>query len=223
MSERVHRNSESAQLSLYLLILTSNSQIEDSNDPRDNFEGVHHDDDDLDDDLEESLPSLEDFGQFAHPLHTHNPWANADDPEEDDISSMRFQPVGPGRFHVQATIHRTISPQELGAAGSGIPGMEMFNAFLSNVLQGAAPQQPPDGGIGGDGQQESRPGEEGLPRIHRFTYSSNSRLHPRDDNHPEPRTEPVEDLNKYASTHRAHRKLFTNAWQCSNESVSHVG
>ncbi|PVH99701.1 hypothetical protein DM02DRAFT_710489 [Periconia macrospinosa] len=165
--------------------------IEDDNDPRDNFDHAHTDDDD---DLDDSLPPLEESGSSNHPLHNHNPWSDADDPEEADISSMRLQPIGPGRFHVQATIHRTISPAQFGASGNGLGAVAAFQSFLTNVLQSAHAQQSPAGASGADGQAESRSEGDGQPRVHRFTYSANAHLHPRDDDHPEPRGEPVDDL-----------------------------
>ncbi|CAI6334120.1 unnamed protein product [Periconia digitata] len=167
--------------------------IEDDNDPRDNFERAH--DDDSEDDFEDSLPSLEEASASHHPLHHHNPWAEVDDPDEADISSMRFQPTGPGRFHVQATIHRTISPAQFGVGGTGANSMGAFQSLLANLIQGAQPPHTPRDGLETDGQSESRPGGDEAPRFTRFTYSSNAHLHPRDDNHPEPRNEPVDDIN----------------------------
>ncbi|KAF1952318.1 hypothetical protein CC80DRAFT_422676 [Byssothecium circinans] len=163
--------------------------IEDGNDPRDSFEHDHGGDDD-----DDSLPSLEEASPGRHPLHDHNPWQDTDDPDEDDISQMRFQPMGPGRFHVQATIHRTISPAQFGDAGAGLTTIGAFQSFLTNLMQGAR-EQDQERSQGGDGQSESRPAEEGAPHFHRFTYSSNARLHPRDGDHPGPRLEPVDDLN----------------------------
>ncbi|KAF2639548.1 hypothetical protein P280DRAFT_39797 [Massarina eburnea CBS 473.64] len=162
--------------------------IEDDNDPRDNFEHGHEDDDDSD-----SLPSLEE-ALHNHPPLDHNPWRDNDDPEEADISAMRFQPIGPGRFHVQATIHRTISPTQFIPGGTG--GMGAFQSFLTNLVAGAVPAQDRgrerDQSQETDGQSESRAASGGSPHVHRFTYSA---LHPRDDNHPGPRLEPVDDLN----------------------------
>lgn len=184
------------------IMLTFSPQIEDNNDPRDNFD---HADQDDEDDLDDSLPPLEEPDPFHHPLHNHNPWSDADDPEEDDISQMRFHPTGPGRYHVHATIHRTISPGQLGTGGMN--SMGAFQSLLTDLLQGAAPRQGPVGGSGADGQAESRTEDEGAPRVHRFTYSSNAHLHPRDDDHPEPRREPVDDLNKYEFQANAPEKI----------------
>jgi E3 ubiquitin-protein ligase RNF115/126 len=173
-------------------LLITRLQIEDGNDPRDNFEHGHEDD--FDDD---SLPSLEEAPPNLHPLHNHNPWRDDDDdPEEADISSMRFQPTGPGRFHVQATISRTISPTQLfGGGGNELNPMGAFQSFLTNMIQGAQPQDQ-EHDLGGDGQSESRPAGRGMPQVHRFTYSSNGDLHPREDGRPGPRPEPVDDINR---------------------------
>lgn len=186
--------------STYLVcaLLTHHEQIEDDNDPRDN--GMFdHDHDGSDDDV--SMPSLEDLPPRhpLHPLSDHNPWADADDPDDSDISTMRFQNVGPGRYHVSATIHRTVSPVALGGRGGGPNTIGAFTSLLGNLLQGArppgqSPGQPPN--QTGEGQgSESRSGQDGQPHVHRFTYSGGARLHPRDANNPEPRLEPVDDIN----------------------------
>jgi E3 ubiquitin-protein ligase RNF115/126 len=153
--------------------------------------GGEHDDDGG------SMPSLEEAPPNMHPLRHHNPWQD-DDPDDSDISTMRFQPIGPNRFHVSATIHRTISPAAFGQNGNGPNTIGGITSFLTSLLQGqgarpAGQQQDP----AGEDQRDtgSRPSQDGQPHVHRFTYSAGARLHPRDANNPEPRLEPVDDIN----------------------------
>ncbi|KAJ4289095.1 hypothetical protein N0V90_011437 [Kalmusia sp. IMI 367209] len=164
--------------------------IEEGNDPRDHdmFDHEHSDDDD------DSMPSLEEADP-NHPLHNHNPFRDDDDPPEADISSMRFRNVGPGHFHVQATIHRTISPAAFGPNGNGPTTMGGITSFLTNLLQRSAQQQPQAEAGDGQGGSAPRSGPGGAPHVHRFTYSSGARLSPRDGDNPGPRLEPVDDIN----------------------------
>lgn len=158
-----------------------------------------------DEDEYESLPSLEEAGPHGHPLHNHNPWAS-DDPDEADINTMRFQPMGPGRFHVSATIHRTISPAAFGQNGNGPNTIGGISSFLANLLQGAQGQRREQNaraeGAEHGGEEEdhvnarSGPTPDGQPHVHRFTYSAGARLHPRDENNG-PRLEPMDDIHKY--------------------------
>ncbi|KAF2684066.1 hypothetical protein K458DRAFT_367492 [Lentithecium fluviatile CBS 122367] len=180
--------------------------IEDGNDPRDNaMHDMGHDSD-----SDESIPSLEEAPPNSHPLHNHNPWAD-DDPEDSDISQMRrpgaqeinqirFEPVGPGRFHVSATIHRTISPAALGQNGNGPNTVGGFTSFLTNILQGARPAGQPQNPAGeGQANAGPRPSQDGQPHVSRFPYTASARLRPRDSNNPEPRLEPVDDLHNVIS------------------------
>ncbi|KAJ4364681.1 hypothetical protein N0V83_009278 [Neocucurbitaria cava] len=177
--------------------------IEENNDPRDSVM-FGHDDDDSD-----SMPDLTDVPPHQHPHH--NPW-QSDDPEEADISNYNIVQTAPGRYNVQATITRSVSPQGLqgGMAPASIGG---FMSML-NGLAGVAGRQPgqPQGQQRGQGEglfsapnqpgnqsafQESRsqslPGQPQI-RTGRFTYHGGARLFPRDANNPEPRIEPVDDI-----------------------------
>ncbi|CAO2653755.1 Nn.00g031660.m01.CDS01 [Neocucurbitaria sp. VM-36] len=177
--------------------------IEENNDPRDSVM-FGHDGDDSD-----SMPDLADVPHHQHPHH--NPW-QSDDPEEADISNYNIIQTAPGRFNVQATITRSVSPQGLGAsmAPASIGG---FMSML-NGLAGVAGRQPPQpqGQTRGQGaglfsapnqpgnqsafQEASSQGGAGQPQIRtgRFTYHGGARLFPRDANNPEPRIEPVDDI-----------------------------
>lgn len=137
--------------------------------------------DDGDDD--DSLPDLEDAEPHMDPRS--NPWATAGDPDEDDISNVQFTQTAPGRFNVQATITRSVSPQQY-RAGGAVPGpIGGFMQMLNGITRAAAqPQgQPPQGqGAGlfsGPNQnqnqsafQEARSQGGGGPRVSRFTYTS---------------------------------------------------
>lgn len=174
--------------------------IEENNDPRDS---VMFGDDDND--------SMPDAPHHSHPAH--NPWAS-DDPEEGDISNYHFTQTAPGRFNLQATITRNVSPQGLQAGPASIGG---FMSLL-NGLVGSAARSPGQGQARDQGQEsqqrqsteserdqdrgdqsafnESRnQGPDGSqPRIGRYTFHTGARLYPRDANNPQLRVEPVDDI-----------------------------
>ncbi|KAF2127542.1 hypothetical protein P153DRAFT_294879, partial [Dothidotthia symphoricarpi CBS 119687] len=181
--------------------------IEDDHDPRD--AARQGDDNDLMPDMEEPpLHILENLPQNL----SHNPWQN-DDPEEGDISNFRFSQTAPGRYNVQATLTRSVSPQQMitGTAPGPIGGFMQMLTNLARVSGQPPSQQRAQGqgrgeGLSGqtDGQshsayEEARSQNEGgdssLPRSGRFTYHGGARLYPRDANNPEPRMEPVDDIS----------------------------
>lgn len=186
-------------------------QIEDGNDPRDNNMFGHEHGEDSDND---SMPDLEEADPRVL-LRDHNPFRSTeddDDPEEADISQMRFQNTrlqntGPGTYRLTATMSHTIplNPAALGYNGNGPSTIGGISSFLANLIQGgvaARQAQAPDQAEAGDGQGGSAPrsGPDDRSNVHRhtFTYTSGARLHPRDPNNPGPRLEPVDDINKYA-------------------------
>lgn len=155
-------------------------------------------------DDDESMPDLE--------RARHNPFAS-EDPDEGDISNLHFTQTAPGRFNVQATITRSVSPQEFRAAGGMAPNsiggfMSMLNGFARVAGQAQGQQQRGQGeGLFGQSQNQSAfqegqgQGVPGQPRVtaSRFTYTGGARLFPRDANNPEPRMEPVDDITKYVT------------------------
>jgi E3 ubiquitin-protein ligase RNF115/126 len=178
-------------------------QIEDDHDPRDSHMFGHDGDQD-----DEDMPDLEHAPPRSDPPRYT---AANDDPEEADISNFNFVRVGPGRFNVQATITRSVSPQALtaGMAPGSIGGfMSMLSGFTQTAIQGPAPGQGPSQGqpqpqgqgaglFSGLGQP-SRPEAEGqAPRTHtgRFTYHGGTRLSPRPDGSGM-HVEPVDDISK---------------------------
>jgi E3 ubiquitin-protein ligase RNF115/126 len=158
-------------------------QIEDGNDPRDSAMYAEDDGNDID-----SMPDLEDAQPNPDPRN--NPYAQAhDDPDEEDISNVRFTQTAPGRFHVNATITRSVSPQEYRAAGGVGPGaIGGFMSMLNGIARGAAqPQAQPQGqgaGLFSGSQNQSafnearNQGQDGQPRVSRFTYTSGARMDP---------------------------------------------
>jgi hypothetical protein len=169
-------------------------------------------DDDGDDN--DSMPDLEETSPNTHPHH--NPWAN-DDPEAADISNLQFTQTAPGRFNMQATITRSVSPQQFRAAGGIAPAsIGGFMSMLNGLTRAAAQAQPQGQQPRGQGEglfsgpnqnqnqdqsafQEARGQATGAqPRVQtsRFTYHGGARLFPRDLNNPEPRIEPVDDITK---------------------------
>jgi len=182
--------------------------IEDENDPRDNL--IIGDDDGGDDD---EMPDLAEVPGLARTRHSTG---LAEDPEEDDISNVRFTQTAPGRYNVQATITRSVSPQQFRAAGGMAPNS--IGGFMSMItgLTGAAMraqgQQPPQGQGAGlfsgpnqnqdqnrepnqSGPDEARSSSPGSQfRTTRFHYHAGARMYPRDSNNPEPRLEPVDDI-----------------------------
>lgn len=168
-------------------------QIEEDNDPRDS--AMHGDGYTDDEDDDESMPSLEETGG-DYTRRTQNPFReDDDDPPEQDISAMRVQNVGPGRFQVSATIHRTISPAALAQGGNSLNGMDRATTFLAELMRNRGLAQPQAEAGDGSGGSAPRQGHDGGPHVHRFTYSSNARLTPRDGDNPGPRQPPVDDLN----------------------------
>lgn len=175
---------------------------------------MYHGHDEDDDDV--SMPSLEDTDPHSL-LHDHNPFRphdDDDDPEEADISQMRFQNTrlqntGPGTYRITATMSQTIplTTAAFGNNGMGPTSIGGIASFLTNLMQGGAaqqPQQPQGQAEAGDGQGGSAPrsGPDNGPHVHRhtFTYTSGARLQPRDTDNPGPRLEPVDELNKYIHT-----------------------
>jgi E3 ubiquitin-protein ligase RNF115/126 len=169
------------------------------------------------DDDNESMPDLEEAPLHQHPQH--NPWAS-DDPDEADISNFQFTPTGPGRFRVQATVTRSVSPQALqgGMAPASIGGFMSMLTGLAGVAAGGAarPLGQQQGQAEGQGaglfsgptqnqdqsafqeaqaRSQSPPGQPQI-RASRFTYHGGARLFPRDANNPEPRVQPVDDITK---------------------------
>lgn len=173
--------------------------IEDNNDPRDSVM-FGHDGDDSD-----SMPGLEEHPPPIPPQF--NPW-QSDDPDDSDISNFHFTQTAPGRFNVQATFTRSVSPQALqgGMAPASIGGfMSMLNGLAGAAGRAQGQQRGQREGLfsgtnpaqSQSAFQESRgPGTEGQPQIRtgRFTYHGGARLYPRDANNPEPRIEPVDDI-----------------------------
>ncbi|EDU47923.1 RING-finger-containing ubiquitin ligase [Pyrenophora tritici-repentis] len=171
--------------------------IEDNNDPRDTTMFGHDGDD------TNSLPDLEDA--LPH-LHQHNPWQN-DDPEEGDISNIHFTQTAPGRYNLQATVTRSVSPQGGLAPGSIGGFMAMLNGLTGAALrpQGQAGQtegpfsrSPPGTGENPNQtafQEAQNQGAQGGPQIHggRFTYRGGARIFPRDGN-AAGRAEPVDEM-----------------------------
>jgi E3 ubiquitin-protein ligase RNF115/126 len=159
---------------------------------------------------DDSIPDLE---EAPHRNPHHNPFAS-EDPDEGDISNLQFTQTAPGRYSVQATITRSVSPQQFRAAGGVAPAsiggfMSMLNG-LTRVAAGApaGPQQrgQGEGLFSGPNQNQNQSAfheaqgqdADGQPRVtaSRFTYSGGARLFPRDANNPEPRMEPVDDITK---------------------------
>jgi E3 ubiquitin-protein ligase RNF115/126 len=171
---------------------------------------------DDDGDENESMPDLEEAPPHLHPHQ--NPFAN-DDPDEADISNLQFTQTAPGRFNVQATITRSVSPQQFRAAGGMAPAsiggfMSMLNGLSRAAVQpqGQQPRGQGEGLFSGFNQNQNQnqsafqeaqgQGVQGQPRVQtsRFTYHGGARLFPRDANNPEPRMEPVDDITKYVTT-----------------------
>lgn len=156
-----------------------------------------------DDDIGGDESSMSDLERNRHNPH-HNPWI--EDPDEGDISNLHFTQTAPGRFNVQATITRSVSPQQFRAAGGMAPAsIGGFMSMLTGIARAGAQQQMAQQARSqspGQSQSESQEtrgeGAEGQPRVHasRFVYHGGARLHPRDTNNPEPRIEPVDDITK---------------------------
>lgn len=172
--------------------------IEENNDPRDsNMFG--HDGDDSD-----SIPG---FGQ-GQTRNPHHNLSQNDDPEEDDISNIRFVQTAPGRYNLQATVTRSVSPHGGMPPGSIGGFMAMLNGLTGAGLRPQGQQQTPGQGQGeglfsGPGtnrnqsafHESQNEGTEGGPQIRggRFTYHGGVRLFPPGGNGAG-RAEPVDEL-----------------------------
>lgn len=155
-----------------------------------------------DGDDNESMPDLEQTPAHINPQLNlqHNPW-QSDDPEEGDISNVRYTQTAPGRFSLQATYTRSVSPQTASIGGF----MNLLNGIVGTAVR---PQgqtlgsSQPSGPTAGQNQNESAfqeargQGAEGQNplRTGRFTYHGGARLYPRDANNPQPHIEPVDNL-----------------------------
>ncbi|KAF2004695.1 hypothetical protein P154DRAFT_36530 [Amniculicola lignicola CBS 123094] len=162
--------------------------VEEDNDPRDVHIHDHSDD-------TESMPDLEEAPAHLNPFAHHNPWRDAghdaDDPEETDISQLRYQQVAPGRFTVTGTVYRTMSPS---GAGRGNPNVGGFASMLNNIIGAQIGQMhtvPPQN----DEAERQQSGSGTTPAGHRFHYQANARLFPRDANHAGPQIEPVDEMS----------------------------
>ncbi|EUC46333.1 hypothetical protein COCMIDRAFT_93178 [Bipolaris oryzae ATCC 44560] len=175
--------------------------IEENNDPRDSNMFGH------DGDESDSIPG---FGQ-GQPRNPQHGSSQNDDPEEDDISNFRFVQTAPGRYNLQATVTRSVSPHGGMPPGSIGGFMAMLNGLTGAGLrpQGQqGQQQTPGQGQGeglfsGSGTNQNRSafhesqndGTEGGPQIRggRFTYHGGVRLFPPGGNGAG-RAEPVDEL-----------------------------
>ncbi|KAF2744448.1 hypothetical protein M011DRAFT_408773 [Sporormia fimetaria CBS 119925] len=160
--------------------------IEEGNDPRDSHMMDHDHESD-----NGSLPGFDGPPPLL-PFFQPNPMRGADDPAEEDISSLQFRQVAPGRFTVTGTVYRDVSPMGRPApapptenAGSQAPrALGGLTNFLTNIIGGALrgpqqqqqpqQQQPPgfqwntehaDGqnNPGNDGNQQAHGGPESRP------------------------------------------------------------
>lgn len=96
-----------------------------------------------------------------HPLHDHNPWENAPDPDEDDIDHFQWQRGGqPGQYH--ATFNRTydmnLGGRGQGQAQGGSGGLlGMLGNMVGGMVNSALQQQGPQGQ-----RQQYAAGEHGM-------------------------------------------------------------
>lgn len=160
--------------------------------------------------------SLHDHGE-GHPHHY--PSQN-EDPDEDDISNFRFVQTAPGRYNLQATVTRSVSPHGPMPPGAIGGFMAMLNGLAGAGLrpqgqQQSSGQDQSQGQSQGQGQGEglfSSPGSnsnqstshesqnqgtQGGPQIRggRFTYHGGVRIFPPDGSSGG-RAEPVDELTK---------------------------
>ena len=168
-----------------------------------------------------------------HPLHNHNPWADAPDPEEGDIEHVEWN-SGPTRLHFTRTSFRSSSPSmNQGGPELNDPYAPILHTVTSLLggFPGAPNRQPqiirgtgnlrnmppsmfgPFGGPGsgphfhqGPAFPPMSPLQEGPGRQvfgGRNVYTATARLRPRDANNPQPQIIPVDDLHGYVSSVRS--------------------
>ena len=100
-----------------------------------------------------------------HPLHDHNPWQNAPDPDEDDIDHFQWQrgqPGPQGGNTYRATFNRTYDMNVGGrgqgegqTAGGGGGLLSMLGNMVGGMVNSALQQQVPQG------QQQQHPAGDG--------------------------------------------------------------
>ena len=166
--------------------------------------------------------SLSDHGDGQPHRHPHHNPSHNDDPEEDDISNFRFVQTAPGRYNLQATVTRSVSPHGPMPPGSIGGFMAMLNGLTGAALRSQGQQQNPGQGqdqAQGQGQgqgqglfsgpgsnsssdqsafhESQNQGAQGGPQIRggRFTYHGGVRIFPPDGSS-NGRAEPVDELTK---------------------------
>jgi hypothetical protein len=153
-------------------------QIEEDHDPRAAAMG------DSDDD---GMPPL---GAF-----NHNRWANAPDPDEDDINQLHWRQNGPNSFSVEGLIYRNVPPQGRPNNPHGAevhnPLVGSFATMLQSIVGGVGQQLAQDRANQPAGEQPRGPvpGQRdgafsgSLPGGGRFTYHQTTRIHRPDSTH----------------------------------------
>lgn len=187
-------------------------QIERDNDPREDYHTHEHDHDDS-----QERPPLD-------PLFLHNPFAGDDvDHVPGSFEEHVTQRSGPGgSMQFTRVIIRSRSPRgaQDNAHVSPSPIFESFQRMVQNMIGTQAPTSPDqpnpappppqlgrgyEMGVPTEGSDQAGPppsddvtsGEVRLPLFGgRITYSTTTRLLPRDANHPQPPSQPVDDLPK---------------------------
>ncbi|SLM39222.1 Zinc finger, RING/FYVE/PHD-type [Lasallia pustulata] len=151
-----------------------------------------------------------------HPLHSHNPWPEAPDPDESDIEHIEWN-AGPQRLHFTRTSYRSSSPAINRGGGPPVPDpivqtvaslLEGFSGGLNRqhpTMRGTeSPRNIPPtlfGSFGGTGPRlhpgpafpPMSPLQEGPARQGfggRNVYTATAQLRPRDATNPQPQIIP---------------------------------
>lgn len=161
----------------------------------------------------------------AHPLHNHNPWNEAPDPDDGDIEHIEWN-SGPTRLHFTRTSFRSSSPGMNRRGGPPMadpytPIVQTVASLLGGFTAGSNRQPQtmrtgnprnvapslfgPYGGAGphlhpGPAAPPISPLQEGPARQGfggRNMYTATAHLRPRDPHNPQPQIIPVDDLHGY--------------------------
>lgn len=147
-------------------------------------------------------------------LLAHNPWADAPDPDEGDINQFQIRANGPNSFTINATYRHTMPGNNRHQQPPQLPGpmgglLTNFNTMLQGIM-GPNAQRSDNASSGADQGQSGTPSARtdnpqhsgyGEPRVEvrrgpGFTFTTTTRLTPRDANGAQPPFVPVDDLHR---------------------------
>ncbi|KAK5012134.1 hypothetical protein BJ546DRAFT_849410 [Cryomyces antarcticus] len=177
--------------------------IDPDHDPREDDLHAEHDDDD--EEMDEA------HHHRHHLFETHNPWADAPDPDEGELDEEPFgwRQTGPGRMSFHGTFYHNAGPGAQNRQGQPAapnanadnPLLQNFAAILQGIAAGAVRNNNQAQASGRDGGSQTHAQGRG-PQVRvthnagpGFAFSATTtRLQPREANQAQPHNHPVDDL-----------------------------